>query len=109
MVFDNKTTFDKEGELFYSGTKHDEQQPGHILISSDEVCRDCIEKFEAPCQHFCPAKVFELSVDPQGNPVKIVLHPSNCVHCKTCDIKDPFQNVTWVPPYGADGPKYDHM
>jgi len=108
MAFDNKTTFDKETDVFYSGTKHDEEQPCHILIPSAEVCRDCIEKFEAPCQHFCPAKVFELSPQ-QGPQRKIVLHPSNCIHCKTCDIKDPFQNVTWVPPYGADGPRYDNM
>jgi electron-transferring-flavoprotein dehydrogenase len=109
MVFDSKTTFEKEGEVFYSGTKHDEEQPCHILIPSAEVCQNCIEKFEAPCQHFCPAKVFELSVDAQTKKAKILLHPSNCIHCKTCDIKDPFQNVTWVPPYGADGPKYDNM
>ena len=109
MVFDNKTTFEKEGEVFYSGTKHDETQPCHILISSVEVCRDCIEKFAAPCQHFCPARVFELSPEAQGHPAKIILHSSNCIHCKTCDIKDPFQNVTWVPPHGADGPKYDNM
>ncbi|MBF0570654.1 MAG: 4Fe-4S dicluster domain-containing protein [Candidatus Omnitrophica bacterium] len=109
MVFDNKTTFDKEADVFYSGTKHDEAQPCHILISSAQVCRDCIEKFEAPCQHFCPARVFELSPEAQGNPAKIILHPSNCIHCKTCDIKDPFQNVTWMPPYGADGPKYENM
>jgi len=103
FVFDNKATFDKEADVFYSGTKHDEQQPCHILIASGDRCRECIERFKAPCQHFCPAKVFELSLD------KIVLHPSNCIHCKTCDIKDPFQNVTWVPPYGGDGPQYDRM
>ncbi len=109
FVFDNKITFDKEADVFYSGTKHDEEQPCHILISSPETCAICIEQFEAPCQHFCPAKVFELSQDFQSHKRKIVLHPSNCIHCKTCDIKDPFQNVTWVPPYGADGPQYDNM
>jgi len=108
-TFDNKTTFDKEADVFYSGTKHDEEQPCHIHISSTDICLNCIEKFEAPCQNFCPAKVFELSLDAQSNKRKIVLHPSNCIHCKTCDIKDPFQNVTWVPPYGADGPQYDNM
>ena len=101
--------FDKEAEVFYSGTKHDEEQPCHILIPSAQVCHDCIAKFEAPCQHFCPARVFELSRDAQTNQRKIVLHPSNCIHCKTCDIKDPFQNVTWMPPYGSDGPRYDNM
>jgi len=109
VVFDNKLTFDKEADVFYSGTKHDEEQPCHILIPNSDTCLDCIEKFAAPCQHFCPAKVFELSRDAQTHKSKIVLHPSNCIHCKTCDIKDPFQNVTWVPPYGADGPQYDNM
>ena len=109
FTVDNKTTFDKEADVFYSGTKHDEQQPCHILIPNADTCQNCIEQFEAPCQHFCPAKVFELSTDAQSNKRKIVLHPSNCIHCKTCDIKDPFQNVTWVPPYGADGPQYENM
>jgi len=109
FAFDNKTTFDKEADVFYSGTKHDEEQPCHIHLASSYICAECTELFEAPCQHFCPAKVFELSLDVQTNKRKIILHPSNCIHCKTCDIKDPFQNVTWVPPYGADGPHYDNM
>jgi electron-transferring-flavoprotein dehydrogenase len=109
FVFDNKITFDKEADVYYSGTKHDEEQPCHIHLSSSYICHECIDLFEAPCQHFCPAKVFELSLDAQTNKRKIILHPSNCIHCKTCDIKDPFQNVTWVPPYGADGPQYDNM
>ncbi len=109
FAFDNKTTFEKEAEVFYSGTKHDEEQPCHLRILSQDTCLQCIEKFEAPCRYFCPAKVFELSRDAQTNQRKIILHPSNCLHCKTCDIKDPFQNVTWVPPYGGDGPRYDKM
>jgi len=108
-IFDGKSTFDKEADVFYSGTKHDEEQPCHILLSSTDICGECIEKYQAPCQHFCPAKVFELTLDAQTKKQKIALHPSNCIHCKTCDIKDPFQNVTWVPPYGADGPQYDNM
>ena len=109
MVFDNKTTFNKEADAFYSGTKHDEEQPSHIVISNHDTCRECIDQFGAPCQHFCPANVFELGLDPKTNQRKITLHPSNCVHCKTCDIKDPFQNVTWVAPYGGDGPQYENM
>jgi electron-transferring-flavoprotein dehydrogenase len=108
-VFDNKLTFDKEADIYYSGTKHDEAQPSHIIIPNRDVCRTCIEKFEAPCQHFCPAQVFELSRDPKTNERIITLHPSNCIHCKTCDIKDPFKNVTWLTPYGADGPQYENM
>ena len=108
-VFDNKITFNKEADIFYSGTKHDEEQPCHIVISNRNTCRDCIEKYEAPCQHFCPANVFELSMDTKTNQRQITLHPSNCIHCKTCDIKDPFQNVTWMAPYGGDGPQYENM
>jgi electron-transferring-flavoprotein dehydrogenase len=108
-VFDNKITFDKEADIFYSGTKHDEEQPSHIVILCRDTCSDCIEKYEAPCQYFCPAKVFELTFDAKMNKRQITLHPSNCIHCKTCDIKDPFMNVTWRPPYGGDGPQYENM
>jgi len=109
LVFDNKTTFSKEADIFYSGTRHDEEQPCHIVISDHNVCRDCIDRYGAPCQHFCPANVFELNLDAKTNQSQITLHPSNCIHCKTCDIKDPFQNVTWLPPYGGDGPQYENM
>lgn len=109
LEFDEVLTFDKESELFYSGTKHNEEQPSHIFVPSSEACQACIEKYGAPCQGFCPSKVFEISADPDTGKKKLVLHPSNCLHCKTCDIKDPLENVTWKPPYGGDGPKYENM
>lgn len=109
LVFDKKITFDKETDLFYSGTSHDEEQPSHILVPSQDACQICIEKYDAPCQRFCPAQVFEISVDSKTGKRALTLQPANCVHCKTCDIKDPMRNVTWQPPYGGDGPEYENM
>ncbi|OGW93882.1 MAG: electron transfer flavoprotein [Omnitrophica bacterium RIFCSPLOWO2_12_FULL_45_13] len=109
LVFDNKLTFDKEADLFYSGTKHNEEQPSHIVVPSSDVCQVCIKKYDAPCQRFCPAKVFEIVADPKTGKKELTLHPANCLHCKTCDIKDPFENAIWHPPYGGDGPKYENM
>lgn len=109
LVFDKVTTFDKEMDVFYSGTKHDEEQPTHIVVPNADVCQTCLEQYDAPCQRFCPAQVFEISADPKTGRKELKLHPSNCVHCKTCDIKDPFENVTWLTPYGGDGPEYENM
>ena len=109
LDFDKKMTFDKETDVFYSGTQHDEEQPSHIVVPSAEICQTCIENYEAPCQRFCPAQVFEIAADPKTGKRALTLHPSNCVHCKTCDIKDPYANVTWLAPYGGDGPEYENM
>ena len=100
---------DKETAIFFSGTKHDEEQPSHIQVKSAAVCDECIKKYGGPCQHFCPAQVFEISTDPKTRKKSLKLHPSNCVHCKTCDIKDPYSNVIWATPYGGDGPEYENM
>lgn len=109
LEFDKKLTFDKETDIFYSGTQHDEEQPSHIIVPSADACQTCIEKYEAPCQRFCPAQVFEITKDHKTGKRALTLHPSNCVHCKTCDIKDPYANVTWLTPYGGDGPEYENM
>ncbi len=109
LVFDNKKTFDKETDLFYSGTKHNEEQPSHIVVPSADLCRECIAKYDAPCQRFCPSKVFEIITNPKTGLKELILHPANCLHCKTCDIKDPFENALWQPPYGGDGPRYENM
>ena len=108
IVFDKITTFDKETDIFYSGTKHDEEQPTHIVVPNADVCQKCIGEYDAPCQRFCPAQVFEITSDRTGKK-ELTLHPSNCVHCKTCDIKDPYENVLWLTPYGGDGPEYENM
>src|SRR5207253_2634168 len=108
---DGKLTFDKLTDLYHSGTKHEEDQPAHLIIQDTDVCNQrCIKEFGSPCQHFCPANVYEMVDDAtQPNGKRISLNPSNCVHCKTCDIHDPYQVITWVPPEGGGGPNYDGM
>jgi electron-transferring-flavoprotein dehydrogenase len=108
---DGKLTFDKLTDLYHSGTKHEEDQPCHLVIHDTNLCEQrCIKEYGSPCQNFCPANVYEMLDDrtaPNGK--RISLNPSNCVHCKTCDIQDPYQIITWVPPEGGGGPNYDGM
>jgi electron-transferring-flavoprotein dehydrogenase len=108
---DGKLTFDKLTDLYHSGTKHEEDQPSHLIIHDTNVCNArCAVEYGGPCQNFCPANVYELvddSTQPHGK--RISLNPANCVHCKTCDIADPYQVITWVPPEGGGGPNYDGM
>ena len=110
LVFDKTLTFDKVTDVFFSGTQHDEHQPCHLIVPDIEVCRKyCIPVYGGPCQHFCPAEVYEIFTDHKTGKKDLRLHPTNCVHCKTCDIKDPFKNINWVPPYGGDGPEYENL
>lgn len=105
---DGKLTFDRLTDLFYSSTKHEEDQRCHLLVADTNICNTrCIVEYGNPCQHFCPAAVYEMVEDSSGKHLK--LNPSNCVHCKTCDIMDPYQIITWVPPEGGGGPNYDGM
>jgi electron-transferring-flavoprotein dehydrogenase len=108
---DGKLTFDKLTDLYHSGTKHEEDQPAHLVIHDTNICNTrCVTEFGNPCQHFCPASVYEMveAADvPSGKCIH--LNPSNCVHCKTCDIMDPYEIITWVPPEGGGGPNYDGM
>jgi electron-transferring-flavoprotein dehydrogenase len=108
---DGNLTFDKLTDLYHSGTKHEEDQPAHLVIHDTNICNTrCVAEFGNPCQHFCPANVYEMveAADvPHGK--QIHLNPSNCVHCKTCDIMDPYEIITWVPPEGGGGPNYDGM
>jgi electron-transferring-flavoprotein dehydrogenase len=108
---DGKLTFDKLTDLYHSGTKHEEDQPAHLVIQDTNICEQrCIKEFGSPCQNFCPANVYEMVDDASApNGKRISLNPSNCVHCKTCDIADPYQIITWVPPEGGGGPNYDGM
>jgi electron-transferring-flavoprotein dehydrogenase len=108
---DGKLTFDKLTDLYHSGTKHEEDQPAHLVIHDTNICNGrCATEFGNPCQNFCPANVYEM-VEAAGTPQgkEIHLNPSNCVHCKTCDIMDPYEIITWVPPEGGGGPNYDGM
>jgi electron-transferring-flavoprotein dehydrogenase len=108
---DGKVTFDKLTDLYHSGTKHEEDQPSHLVVHDTNICATrCVKEFGNPCQFFCPANVYEIqdtSDAPSGK--QLHLNPSNCVHCKTCDIMDPYQIITWVPPEGGGGPNYDGM
>jgi electron-transferring-flavoprotein dehydrogenase len=108
---DGKLTFDKLTDLYHSGTKHEEDQPAHLLIQDTNICNDrCVKEFGSPCQNFCPANVYEMVDDAAApNGKRISLNPANCVHCKTCDIQDPYQIITWVAPEGGGGPSYDGM
>ena len=101
---DGKLTFDKLTDVYHSGTRHEDDQPVHLVIRDTDVCNHrCAQEFGNPCKHFCPAAVYEI-VDAQ-----IHINFANCVHCKTCDIMDPYQIITWVPPEGGGGPNYDGM
>jgi electron-transferring-flavoprotein dehydrogenase len=112
---DGKLTFDKLTDLYHSGTKHEEDQPAHLVIHDTNICNTrCVKEFGNPCTHFCPANVYEMVEDtsaPAGtvSQKRISLNAANCVHCKTCDIMDPYQIITWVPPEGGGGPNYDGM
>ena len=108
---DGKLTFDKLTDVYHSGTKHDDDQPIHLVIHDPDICNTrCTVEYGNPCQHFCPAKVYEM-VDASDVPNGKEIHVNfaNCVHCKTCDIMDPYQIITWVPPEGGGGPNYDGM
>jgi electron-transferring-flavoprotein dehydrogenase len=108
---DGKLTFDKLTDLYHSGTKHEEDQPAHLVIHDTNHCNTrCVKEFGNPCMHFCPANVYEMVEDAsEPNSKRISLNAANCVHCKTCDIMDPYQIITWVPPEGGGGPNYDGM
>jgi len=108
---DGKLTFDKLADVYLSGTMHDEDQPVHLLVADTSVCATkCREEYGNPCQHFCPASVYEMVPDPEKpGAIKLQINASNCVHCKTCDIADPYQIITWTTPEGGGGPHYKRL
>ncbi len=111
-VIDGVITFDKLTDVYNSGTMHEEDQPCHLLVSDTNICRDkCTVEYGNPCQYFCPAAVYEPMFQKTNGNVsgELVLNFTNCVHCKTCDIADPYQIITWVPPQGGEGPVYTGM
>ena len=105
---DRRITFDKVTGAHYSGTHHDEDQPVHLLVQTDVCHSICGPEFGHPCVRFCPANVYEM-VDNGAGGLKLQINASNCVHCKTCDIMDPYGVITWVAPEGGEGPSYDGM
>ena len=105
---DRKLTFDKVTGAHYSGTHHDENQPVHLQVHT-EVCHSiCGSEYGHPCVKFCPANVYEM-VDNGAGGKRLQINASNCVHCKTCDIMDPYGVINWVAPEGGEGPSYDGM
>jgi electron-transferring-flavoprotein dehydrogenase len=105
---DRRLTFDKLTNVHFSGTRHEEDQPSHLLVHT-EVCHTiCGQEYGHPCTRFCPANVYEIIEDAGSGP-RLQINASNCVHCKTCDIMDPYQVITWVPPEGGGGPQYEGM
>jgi electron-transferring-flavoprotein dehydrogenase len=105
---DRKLTFDKVTNVHYSGTAHDEDQPAHLLVETEVCSSICGPEYGHPCTRFCPANVYEIVRGADGS-VRLQINASNCVHCKTCDIMDPYQVITWVPPEGGGGPQYNGM
>jgi len=109
LVFDKKLTFDKATDIFFSGVRHDERQPVHCRVIDPDAMERSTERYGAPCQYFCPAAVYELVSDANTGRKQVRIHATNCIHCKTCDIKAPFGELEWTPPYGGDGPEYEEM
>ncbi|MEE9312060.1 MAG: electron transfer flavoprotein-ubiquinone oxidoreductase [Planctomycetota bacterium] len=125
--FDDKLTFDKLKDVYFSGSVHEEDQPCHLQIIEPDICvTKCPNEYGNPCQHFCPANVYEMVAKDEGKGMSpqldkegegkatsadlvLKINASNCVHCKTCDIKDPYQIINWQVPEGGGGPVYTNM
>lgn len=102
---------DRLAGVYFAATEHDEDQPVHLKVSNTDICvTKCAEEYGNPCQRFCPAGVYEIVAD-AGQPTgkRLQINAANCVHCKTCDIKDPYQIITWVTPEGGAGPNYQNL
>ncbi|RTR06007.1 electron transfer flavoprotein-ubiquinone oxidoreductase [Halomonas nitroreducens] len=106
---DGKLSFDKPSSVFLSNTNHEEDQPCHLRLTDPDLpIRDNLPDYDEPAQRYCPVGVYEVIEDDAGNP-RFQINFQNCIHCKTCDIKDPAQNITWVAPEGGGGPNYPNM
>jgi electron-transferring-flavoprotein dehydrogenase len=107
---DGVLTFDRLSSVFVSNTNHAEDQPAHLTLKDAAVpIKVNLELYDAPEQRYCPAGVYEIVRDADGRHPRLQINAQNCVHCKTCDIKDPTQNIVWVTPEGGGGPNYPNM
>ncbi len=105
---DGALTFDRLTDVYHSGTRHEEDQPCHLVVADTDICTDrCAREYGNPCQYFCPAAVYEMVRE--KDELRLKINASNCVHCKTCDIADPYQIINWVVPEGGGGPNYEGM
>jgi electron-transferring-flavoprotein dehydrogenase len=108
VPFDKELTFDKVTDVYHAGVSHDEDQPSHLHVLDTEICATrCTVEYGNPCQRFCPAAVYEM--EERNGRRELKVNFSNCVHCKTCDIMDPYQIINWVTPEGGGGPNYKGM
>ena len=99
---------DRLAGVYFAATEHDEDQPIHLHVADTSICIDqCTTEYDNPCTRFCPANVYEIVDDAAGK--RLQINAANCVHCKTCDIKDPYELITWVPPEGGSGPNYQNL
>ncbi|MDX1736662.1 MAG: electron transfer flavoprotein-ubiquinone oxidoreductase [Alphaproteobacteria bacterium] len=107
---DGVISFDRLTNVSFSATAHEEEQPCHLTLKDETVpIKVNLEDYDAPEQRFCPAGVYEILTDDDGSNPRLQINAQNCVHCKTCDIKDPTQNINWVTPQGGEGPNYPNM
>ena len=105
---DGVLTFDRLTDVYHSGTRHEEDQPCHLVVADTDICTErCAREYGNPCQYFCPAAVYEIVRE--KDKLRLKINASNCVHCKTCDIADPYQIINWVVPEGGGGPNYEGM
>jgi electron-transferring-flavoprotein dehydrogenase len=105
-----RLTFDRLSSVFLSNTNHEENEPCHLQLKDASVpIRVNLALYDAPEQRYCPAGVYEIVRDADGDNPRLQINAQNCVHCKTCDIKDPTQNINWVVPQGGEGPVYPNM
>jgi electron-transferring-flavoprotein dehydrogenase len=110
LRFDGKITFNKLTDVYHAAVGHDEDQPAHLHVLDTNICSTrCAEEYGNPCQRFCPAAVYEMVSANGAGSRKLQINFSNCVHCKTCDIMDPYQIINWVTPEGGGGPDYKGM
>ncbi|MFQ5993781.1 MAG: electron transfer flavoprotein-ubiquinone oxidoreductase [Acidiferrobacterales bacterium] len=108
--YDGEVSFDKLSSVFLSNTNHEENQPAHLTLTDASVpIAINLKDYDAPEQRYCPAGVYEIIRDDDGTNPRLQINAQNCVHCKTCDIKDPTQNINWVVPEGGGGPNYPNM
>ena len=106
---DGVLTFDRLSSVFVSNTNHEEDQPVHLTLKDAAIPTAVnLPEYDGPEQRYCPAGVYEFVEGENGNP-RLQINAQNCVHCKTCDIKDPMQNINWVTPEGGGGPNYPNM
>ncbi len=109
LRFDGQLTFNKVTDVFHAAVAHNEDQPAHLHVLDTNICATrCAEEYGNPCQRFCPAAVYEMADNGDGQR-RLQINFSNCVHCKTCDIMDPYQIINWVTPEGGGGPDYKGM